>query len=263
MRPLDYTPQMTLRFISFFFLLLSIVACKNTHIGSSPTSTNGQRLPINNTIEANAEIEAFIKPYSKHLNETLDSTLAYNPNNLSKNDGKLNTSVGNLMADLVMQQANPIFKSRTKHNIDMVLLNYGGIRSGIDKGDITARTGYKLMPFENDIVVAEISGTKMFELLSYLTKTKTAHPISGLELKVDQEFKVISATIKGVPINAKNSYFVATSDYLQQGGDSMNFFKEPLNLYKLNYKLRNAILDHFKKVDTLKATVDNRYIQIL
>lgn len=253
---------MTLRFLSFLLLFFSLVACKNAPLTNSPYNINGERLPINPSIEANPEIEAFIQPYSKHLNETLDSTLAYNPRNLNKNDGRLNTSIGNLMADLVMQQANPIFKSRTGNQIDMVLLNYGGIRAGIDKGMVTARTGYKLMPFENEIVVAELSGAKMLELLNYLEKAKTAHPISGLELKVDKDFKILSATINGAPITAEKSYFVATSDYLQQGGDNMNFFKDPINLYHINYKLRNAIIDHFKKVDTLKAAVDNRYIQI-
>jgi len=163
----------------------------------------------------------------------------------------------------VIEQANPIFKSRTGYEIGMVLLNRGGIRSGIGKGAVTTRTGFKLMPFENEIVVAELSGEKVLEMLSYLENSKTAHPISGLSLEVDGNFKTLSATINGEPIKAEKTYFVATSDYLQQGGDSMNFFKDPINLYKIDYKLRNAIIDHFKKVDTLKASIDNRYIQIL
>jgi len=255
---------MTIRFYSFLLLLLSIFACKNNaHITSSPSSITGKRIPINKTIPANPEIEAFIKPYAIHLNNTLDSTLAYNPSNLSKSDGKLNTALGNMMADLVMEQANPIFRSRTGNKIDMVLLNKGGIRSGIGKGAVTSRTGFQLMPFENEIVVVEISGKKMLEMLSYLEVAKTAHPISGLELKVDKDFKTISAIIKRESIKAEKTYFVATSDYLQQGGDNMVFLKDPINLHKIDYKLRNAIIDHFKKVDTLKATIDKRYIQIL
>lgn len=255
---------MNIRLFSFLFLLINIVACKNnTHIATTPVNINGKRIPIDDQILPKPSIVDFIKPYSEHLNATLDSTLAYNPSNLNKNDGKLNTSIGNMMADLVMEQANRIFKSRTGNSIDMVLLNYGGIRSGIGKGPVTARTGFVLMPFENEIVVAELSGKKLLEMLSYLENAKTAHPISGLELKVDENFKTISATIKGESVKAEKTYFVATSDYLQQGGDSMNFFKDPINLYVINYKLRNAIIDYFKKVDTLSAKVDTRYIQIL
>lgn len=255
---------MTIRFYSCLLLLLSIVACKNnTQIIHHPSPIEEKRIPIDKTIPSNPEIEAFIKPYAVHLNNTLDSTLAYNPNNLSKSDGKLNSALGNMMADLVMEQTNPIFSSRTGNNIDMVLLNKGGIRSGIGKGAITTKTGFQLMPFENEIVVVEISGEKVFEMISYLEDSRTAHPISGLELKVDKDFNTISANIQGESIKAKKTYFVATSDYLQQGGDNMVFLKKPIKLYKIDYKLRNAIIDHFKKVDTLKASIDNRYIQIL
>tara|TARA_R100000935_G_C2833283_1_gene166469 strand:- start:1655 stop:2419 length:765 start_codon:yes stop_codon:yes gene_type:complete len=254
---------MKIRFI-FLVLFSSLISCKNnTHITSAPSRIEGDRISIDNTIPANPGIEAFIKPYANHLNNTLDSTLAYNPSQLNKNDGKLNSALGNMMADLVMAQADPIFNSRTGNKIDMVLLNLGGIRSGIGKGAVTARTGYQLMPFENEIVIAEISGSKMIDMLSYLEKAKTAHPISGLELQVDKDFKTISATINGESINAEKTYYVATSDYLQQGGDNMVFLTEPVNLYKIDYKLRNAIIDHFKKVDTLKAKTDNRFIQIL
>ena len=90
-----------------------------------------------------------------------------------KSDGDLNTAIGNLMADVVMEQAGPVFKSRTGNEIDMVLLNHGGIRSGLNKGNISTRSAYALMPFENEIVVAELSGEKIKEMLTYLERAKT------------------------------------------------------------------------------------------
>ncbi len=253
---------MKLRFYTFFILLIFISACKNNPPAPLSVSTiNGKRIPIDTTIAPDPEIENYIRPYTLHLNSTLDSTLAYNPQNLSIRDGKLNTALGNMIADLVMEQANPIFKSRTGKNIDFVLLNYGGIRADIGEGNVSTRTGYQLMPFENDIVIVELSGKKMLEMLSYLEDAKIAHPISGIQLRVDKKFKTINATIGNKPIDKERTYFVATSDYLQQGGDSMFFFNEPLNLYTIDYKLRNAIIDYFQKVDTLRAAIDNRYIQ--
>jgi len=250
---------MSYRFLYILFLLTSLWACKNS---ISTTSIKGDIIPINETIADNPEIEAYIKPYAKHLNQTLDSIIAYNPTNLSKKDGNLNTALGNLMADLVMEQANPIFKSRTGNSIDLVLLNQGGIRSGIGKGPITSRTGFELMPFENEIVVVELSAKKIQEMLTYLEVAKTAHPISGMQITLDSNFKLKNVMIGGKELDVNRSYFVATSDYLHQGGDNMNFFKEPMDIYQLDYKLRNAIIDHFMKVDTLKTSIDNRFIQI-
>ena len=38
----------------------------------------------------------------------------------------------------------------------------------------------------------------------------------------------------------------------------MNFFKNPISLFKTDYKMRHAIQDEFKSLDTLKAQIDNR-----
>lgn len=214
-------------------------------------------------IKEDTAITNFIQPYSNHINNTLDSIVAFNPSHLDKSDGELNTALGNLMADIIMEQANPVFKTRTGNEIDIVLLNHGGIRSTIDKGAITARTAYKLMPFENEIVVVELPGSKIKEMLSYLESNRTAHPVGGIEISMDEQYRIINATVKGAPIENSDIYYVATSDYLQQGGDNMNFLKDPENLYHIDYKIRNAIIDYFNKIDTITVSRDNRYIRII
>ena len=248
-----------LKLSCYFLLSIALIACKGNNFQTA--KIEGKRIGIDEEITADSEIKEFIAPYKDHLNNTLDSTLAYNPKNMIKTDGDLNTAIGNLMADVVMEQAKPVFKNRTGETIDMVLLNFGGIRSGLNKGKITTRSAYALMPFENAIVVTELKGTKIKEMLSYLEKAKTAHPVSGIQITMKQNYKVIDARINGEQIRDDENYFVATSDYLQQGGDNMIFFKNPVNLYKIDYKIRNAIIDYFKKVDTLTTKKDNRFIR--
>lgn len=248
------------RFLSFVFSIFLISGCKNEPLVNA--EIRGERIAIDNKITPDKEIEKFLKPYSVHINKTLDSILAYNPRDLNKSDGELNTAIGNLMADIVMEQANPVFKSRTGNDIDLVLLNHGGIRSTIGKGPITARTAYNIMPFENEIVVVEITTEKIQEMLAYLENNKTAHPVSGMEIKMDRNYKITSTTINGKPIEPGDTYFVATSDYLQQGGDNMNFLKDPVSLHRIDYKIRNAIIDYFEKVDTLQTARDNRYTRL-
>ena len=254
------TMKKVIKQIPIIFCFLSLISCKFDN-EVSKTIIEGKEIPIDSTITGDPKIEEFIAPFKEHLNKTLDSTLAYNPNVLSKGEKGMNTGIGNLMADIVREQANPIFKSRTGKNIDFVLLNYGGIRAELNKGPITTRDAYNMMPFENKIVVTELSGEKVEELLHYLERSKSAHPLSGINIKMNKDFKVISAIVNGKSIDSSQNYFVATSDYLQQGGDNMNFFSDPVNLYDIDYKLRNAIIDYFQKVDTIKAQQDNRFIK--
>ncbi|MFI2743553.1 5'-nucleotidase C-terminal domain-containing protein [Zhouia sp. PK063] len=246
--------------ISSCLLLLTISGCKN--YTNTPEASIGREIPINDSISSDTAIEAYIRPYRTHLNKVLDSTLAYNPKILSKNEKGLNTGIGNFMADLVMQQANTVFQKQTGHTIDAVLLNYGGIRAELPKGNITSRNAFELMPFENEIVIVALKGTAMQEMMTYLQKGHTAHPISGMQLLLDKKGMLHKATVQGKPINSNKTYYVATSDYLQQGGDHMDFFKDPVQLYTINYKLRNAIIDYLKKVDTIHAKQDNRFTNL-
>ncbi|MBT2160992.1 5'-nucleotidase C-terminal domain-containing protein [Zobellia barbeyronii] len=223
---------------------------------------DAKQIIIDSSLATTESIEILVKPYRERIDQVLDSTLAYAPYPISKTDGELNTTAGNLMADIVLSEANPIFKSRTGHTIDLVLLNHGGIRSLISKGNVSSRTAYEVMPFENSIVVAELKGSSILKLASYLRDSGRPHPIAGLQLILDSENEIQSISIQGKPLQEDKIYYVATSNYLVNGGDSMVFFEDALNTTNTDYLIRNAMIDYFKKTDTLKPVVDNRFIKL-
>ncbi len=222
----------------------------------------GQRIQINYTSSPKDSIENIIAPYRNRINQVLDSVLAYAPIAISKTDGTLNSPAGNLMADIVMQEVNPVFKARTGKNIDFVLLNHGSIRSIISAGNISERTAYEIMPFENSVVIAELDGKAIRAMVSFLIKSSVPHPIAGIQIIVDKNKSLQAVNIQGKPFDENKTYYVATSDYLITGGDKMDFLKEHISLTDSDYLIRNALIDYFKKIDTLTAATDNRFIQI-
>ena len=245
-------------FLKLFFLLLILSCNQETHL----SKIEGKRLEINDSISANPEIENFIKPYRERVNKNLDSTLAYAMDTYTKSDGNFNTAIGNLMADAVYIESNPVFNKRTGENIDFVLLNHGGIRSIISKGKVTTRTAYEVMPFENSVVVVALKGKQIIELANYLSKAKRAHPVSSqFQLTLTRNFEIASVTVNGKNIDPNKTYYVATNDYLYNGGDRMTFFHPNDSLYTLDYKIRNVLIDYFKRKDTLNPKIDNRFIQ--
>ena len=243
-----------------FVTMLFFASCKNAP--EQLIDLTGRQIAIDSNSRAIDSIQKFIQPYHDHVENVLDSTLAYAPFTISKTDGPYNTTAGNLMADIVLSETNPIFKKRTGNNIDLVLLNHGGIRSVISKGNVTARTAYEVMPFENSVVVVELTGESLLEMVSYLTKSKRAHPVAGVQIILNKDNTLKTFTIGGSPVDMNKSYFVATSDYLVTGGDNMTFFKESLSKTETDYKIRNAMIDFFTKVDTLSPKVDLRYYQL-
>ncbi|GAL80131.1 5'-nucleotidase [Algibacter lectus] len=42
----------------------------------------------------------------------------------------------------------------------------------------------------------------------------------------------------------------------------MTFFKTNDSLYVLDYKIRNALIDKFMKLDTINPVIDDRFTQI-
>jgi 2',3'-cyclic-nucleotide 2'-phosphodiesterase (5'-nucleotidase family) len=243
-----------------FVTCVFVFSCKQQPLTTS--KIEGVQINIHDSITAVKEIEDFVKPYREHIEKSLDSTLCYSISTLSKNDGELNTAIGNLMADIVFEQTNPILESRTGNLLDMVMLNHGGIRAIISKGNITTRTAYEVMPFENKIVVLELTAEKIMELVNYLATSRRAHPISGIQLTLNNDYSVNNVLVQGKPIDKNKTYFVATSDYLMNGGDRMNFFKNAESVTEIDYLIRKAMIDYFTKVDTINPVIDNRFIKL-
>ena len=63
-----------------------------------------------------------------------------------------------------------------------------------------------------------------------------------------------------MPLEENKTYYVATSDYLANGGDNMIFFRDSKIKYDLDYKIRNLFIDYFKEIDTIPNITTQRII---
>ncbi len=246
----------------FFIVLLTFsffVSC--TPHKQTVTKIKGKQIPINESIQSDTEYEKIIAPYRTHINQDLDNVLSYAPEDMDKSKGKWQTTIGNFLADITLEKANLLFEKTHHRKVDICLLNHGGIRAPIAKGNVTARTAYQVMPFENSLVIAELKGEQIQEMVEYFIQGKKAHPISGVQMELSEDEKSYkNIKIQGQPLETNKTYTVATSDYLITGGDNMLFFEKALALYDMNYKLRNLIIDYFKENDTLPIVLDDRIV---
>ena len=245
-----------LKLFVIFLTLFFIVSCaKQSYYVSK---IEGKRITITDKETQNQQIENYVKPYREHINQDLDSVLAYCPETLDKSDGKWQSTIGNLMADVTLQRGNLVFKAREKKYIDLCILNSGGIRAILPKGNVTSRTAFEIMPFENSLVVIALKGEQIFELVDYFIATQKPHPLSGITFTIGKDKAAKNILVQGKPVDKDAIYYVATNDYLSNGGDNMNFFKKGIQKYDLDYKLRNVLIDYFKEVDTIPVIKDVR-----
>lgn len=234
-----------------------LFSCK--HQQTELRQIKGQQLNITDSIPSNPTIEAFIKPYRDRVSEEMNRPLSYAPFSMNKSQGDLNTAIGNMMADAVMEMAGPIFESSQAQQIDIVILNHGGIRSPISQGTITMGTAFQLMPFENEVVVARLSGKAIRQMIEYLITEQVAHPLAGIKITLDNENQKADVLVNDQPIEDNQIYHVATNDYLYEGGDRMDFFSLSSHKTVLDYKIRNLLIDYFEQNDTIAPQIDNRF----
>lgn len=244
--------------LKLFVLILTIpffASCNSTKL--SVEKIEGKEIKISDDYKELPSVEAYIKPYRDHITADLSTVLAVAPQTLDKS-GKWQSTIGNLFADISLQLGNTVFQLKENKKIDMVLLNHGGIRAIIPQGNVTARTAYQIMPFENNLVVIELKSEQIREIVTYIIKEKKPHPIAGLSFTIDSNFTAKNIKIGNQLLDDNRNYYVGTNDYLANGGDNMLFFLKGVKTFNLDYKMRNVLIDYFKMVDVIPMITDER-----
>lgn len=132
------------------------------------------------------------------------------------------------------------------------LLNVGGLRNTINKGDVHLGDIFKVMPFDNEVVWAQMPVAVLDEIADYLITTG-GEPIGGAVLK---DAKLIVDGVSG-----QTEYvWIITSDYLLNGGDHMYFFEKRVSTKYSNILLRDLMIEEVREQGTLIWNDENRII---
>lgn len=240
-------------FFKILFTLLNLIflACSNS---LEIDSISYSKVDIIGPSDSN--FSSIIKIYKDSI-DLKDPIIGKSENLYTKDDFdkvNFNSSLGNLIADIIYHQADSVFKTQYGKNIDFVLQNHGGIRASLLKGDIKISDAYKILPFENEIVIVETGEKTLTNIINFLNKESNPHPISGLKIKSGGDFEILNKS------NSEN-YFIATNDYLLSGGDDMFFLQDNIKVYNLGYSLRDAFINYIKKEKNIRSKVDSRFIK--
>jgi len=242
--------------LNYFLLAIALTACAGgMHIASVQTSY----LELNST-STNEDSTAIkiIQPYKTVVDKEMSEVLITSSQPLAKGDPE--GALGDFVADLILKQGNSKYNPTDNLKADFCVLNNGGLRNALPKGEITKGHVFELMPFENEIVVVTMTGKKIKELFDFIA-AKGGMPVSGLKLGIKDKV-CTKAEVNGAAFDENKNYKLITSDYLASGGDKMIFFKEAISIQSLNYKLRDAIIDYMKaenkKGNTITVNTDGR-----
>ena len=224
------------------------------------TSFRHEFLPITPAIEKDPAIEAILTPFREALGTKLAEVVGEAEIILDGERANVRTretNLGNLVADIL----------RARTGADIAIQNGGGIRASIDIGSITLEEIFTVLPFDNYIVVLELTGEEIWQALdngvSQVEYLRGRFPqVSGLSFTFDPARpageRIVEILIAGEPIDLNKTYTVATNCFLAAGGDGYIMFKEARVVLETGDLLRDAVAAYIRAAEIVHPRIEGR-----
>lgn len=214
--------------------LVWLPACRSYYAGSN----TAENIPTLSPGTEDGTIDAIITPYRDSLSQAMDQVVAVLATELVKEQPECN--LGNHLAHAMLLTARSVSGRR----VDFSVMNYGGIRvDAVAPGELRVRDAYQISPFENFIVVLELTGGQVRELLQRLARYG-GWPVEGISYVID-DGSAVDIRVAGVPLKEGQTYSMATVDYIANGGDDISIL-QPIPHLNTGVLLRDAILAQWK-----------------
>lgn len=225
-------------------------------------------------------VQPIVEKYRQKIDMALNDKLGYAALDLDgENVRTRETNMGDLVADIV----------RYASSADIAIINGGGIRTGIKKGDIRLKDIYSVLPFDNYIVAIKLAGRQIRESLEHgvsaIEEGAGRFPqVSGISFKYSRSSpagsRVTEILINGEPLDSGRDYVVATNDFLAAGGDGYKAFGEAVRasrdfeiiggmmkgemLVYINSGtwLRDVVADYIREKKIIAPVVDGRIAEV-
>lgn len=184
------------------------------------------------------DVDTLIAPYRKVIDETMNEPLAICPAALETH--KPEGSLGALIADFVLARA----RAASGLPVDLCVLNDGGLRIPWPADTITLGLVYELMPFDNAIVVLRLTADQVRSLADEIA-ARRGEPVSGISFRIVEK-KAVDLRVGGAEVGDRD-YWVATSDYLSDGGGGMQTLWAAQETRPTGVLVRDAIADALRE----------------
>lgn len=201
---------------------------------------NTEKIPVSKSLTTHNRIDSLVMPYKTALDAEMNTILGEARVNFV--NGKPGSNLGNLISDAFLAHGIPMV-SNYQHNV-ICVLNSGGLRAPINKGNISLGDLYKVLPFDNELVLVFMPKTAVPELTKWILDAK-GHPIAGCKI----EGGVMSYS-DGSPIDS--DFWIVTSDYLLNGGDNTFFFQQKYKAVNTGKLMRDIFIDYVKREKVLE-----------
>ena len=220
----------------FLFALLSC------HLAAQQPGDKAEVIPITASIPEDAEILKVIAPLAAEIKASFDLPLVQAPQGLFRSRRGEENLLGYWVSDVMRKAAEAVIGTPVR----FVITNAGGLRANLRPGQLKVADIYEVMPFENELVVIELTGAEVIQVVKESIVRRGGEPCSGVKAVVGGTPEAATCTITwedGSPIDPGAVVKVATSDYLYGGGDLIPTLKQGRKPFTTGLTIRQILLD--------------------
>ncbi|MEX0772440.1 MAG: 5'-nucleotidase C-terminal domain-containing protein [Balneolales bacterium] len=233
-------------------LLFSLIGCSSSKeiLDLDADSTHAENLEVTDVIKPDEEMANYLEPYAAPVREKMDHVLTVSEGSftVSQPEGAL----GNLAADIIRSRATYEMRAR----VDIAIMNNDRLRTPLLEGEITVGHIFEMMPFANHITVLRFSGSQILDIADEIAE-KGGGPVSGMRMRI-QDGKARDVLIGHRQVNPGRDYWVATTDWMANGGGDMPTLWYPLERVDHELLARDAILDYLSNKSAIQPKIDYR-----
>jgi len=222
-----------LKKVLILFVVALFYTCKQQLVHQS----NFSHISVKESSYQDSSIK-LVNFYKQQLESETQKIIVYSSQALNKDNHQ--HALGNFVCDAMKY----IGEKTIFDTCDIVLVNRGGLRANLPKGEIKVYNIFELMPFDNELVLLTVSGKKINEGLKTIVEKR--HSFLGMQIIINTNNEILEAKIGGRTIEENKNYKIITSDYIANGGDKFDFLLNPINYKSCNIKIRDAIISYCK-----------------
>ena len=127
--------------------------------------------------------------------------------------------LSNFLTDLLLNEASKYIKDTTFDNLDLSMLNFGGIRTSMPAGNVTVGDLFRISPFDNYLTFIVLKGSELKKALDRFNDKFNA-PYYGATI-VYKNNKPVQILVQGNPIKENRLYKLVTLNFIADGGDHL------------------------------------------
>ena len=226
-----------------------------------PRLEQGGNASITADLPEAPDLARAIEPLAAQIHAAFGRVIAQAPAGLDRG-ARGESPLGFFLADVLRAET-----AKAVPGVRIAFTNAGGIRRDLPAGPVHVGDVYEVIPFDDEVVVAEYSGAEVAAILREAIQHRGGEPVSGVRARVEgsaEQPRFSCAWDDGSPIDPAALVRIATTDYLLANGDATPTLRLGRHVIRTSIPMRQMVIDTCERLGQagrpIQAPQGGRYL---